>query len=676
MRWPVILVFSGLSLLSLGTTVVWLHLDHTAPTWDDAIYLTNSLQLFDALSDGGIIRYAREFFTLMDTKPPLLVTLPTAIYLIVGRHPKAAYAINLLFLLLLFIAVFRLARRFVTGRAGLLAIYLIATTPMLYGLSRWFLVECSLTAVVAMAICMLRESEHLKCTSKVVAFSCLSGLGLLLKFTFPLYVFVPFLHEAIAARWTAVRVKTLLALMLPVIVLALPWYALHFRSALQTALDTGSEETMAQFFFGTNVHSVPVIGAYLFRLLNAGPPLYFGALLVLLILACKRLSPAARAGLRLCALWATPIVFLIIWPSREVRYAAPLYPALALALAILIEQAVGGSKWRLQLAGVLLALPLASMFQVSFGFLGKWHLERGGVLFDPQRLAYAKTYDQQPWPYHRILEDLHRAERLGNRTEDRLLIATDSGHFNADTIMLAATERKLPFHVTTTAYEKDWNNVLRLLDWAAFVMYEEGGGPTATYFNRYAKAVVKELAESGKFVELSPVRSLPDGGVARVFQNASQNGFVLTGSFLPSVRGIPKPTVTFADMLELNGLAVVQKESSLEVKYRWRSLRPVDREYWCFTHVVDTQGKVVAYLDHLILNGHPPMAAWKDWDVAAETIRFRSATIQNGHTYQLRVGLYDLVSGGRLPISKSILPLTDGQTAAIMSAQASPKVMR
>src|SRR5215468_1567310 len=77
LRWPVILVFSGLSLLSLGTTVAWLHLDHTAPTWDDAIYLTNSLQLFDALSDGGIIRYTREFLTLMDTKPPLLVTLPT-----------------------------------------------------------------------------------------------------------------------------------------------------------------------------------------------------------------------------------------------------------------------------------------------------------------------------------------------------------------------------------------------------------------------------------------------------------------------------------------------------------------------------------------------------------------------------------------------------------------------
>ena len=44
------------------------------------------------------------------------------------------------------------------------------------------------------------------------------------------------------------------------------------------------------------------------------------------------IRPAGRRGLLLCALWASPILLLGFGHYRELRYAAPLFPALALAL--------------------------------------------------------------------------------------------------------------------------------------------------------------------------------------------------------------------------------------------------------------------------------------------------------------------------------------------------------
>src|SRR5260370_37761335 len=101
------LIFAVLVLFFLGTNLAWLVLDHSAPTWDDATYLRNSLLMYDTLSEGGLLRYAAKFLTVMDDKPPLIAALPTPVYLLVGRHSRAAAAVNLGFMLLLFPAVFR-----------------------------------------------------------------------------------------------------------------------------------------------------------------------------------------------------------------------------------------------------------------------------------------------------------------------------------------------------------------------------------------------------------------------------------------------------------------------------------------------------------------------------------------------------------------------------------------
>ena len=108
--------------------------------------------------------------------------------------------------------------------------------------------------------------------------------------------------------------------------------------------------------------------------------------------------------------------------------------------------------------------------QTSFGMLGAWRPELGGLLFRAPKLSYACLYDQAGWPH---------------------------------------------------ADETDLRSLLPAVDRAAYFIYKEGGEPVAPFFSIHGRAALHEVREIGRFVELPVDRRLPDGGVVHVFENRS-----------------------------------------------------------------------------------------------------------------------------------------------------------
>jgi hypothetical protein len=653
-----------------GTTFLWLWLDHSPPSWDDAYYLSKSLVFYDAFADGGLAGFSKQFLHGMEAKPPLIGALPAPVYWTAGRRTRAAYAVNLAFLLVMFGALYSLGKKYAGPRTGLIAIFVAGTMPILYGLSRWFLVECGLTAIVCVAICVIAEWNEFDGAWKAFLLGAVCGLGMLMKMSFALYVLVPMLYFAFRARSSA---KTYMAFVAPIIVLTMPWYFFNFRSVLATALKAGSAGT-AQVYGTGEVFSWSGISSYLTNLFNAGPTWYFIALPLLLVALVKVTPAAARRGLLLCALWGSPVLFLVFGHYRDLRYAAPLFPALALALAILIETALSNQGMKAGIvACVLLALPLLSMLQTSFGVFGS-RFEMGGLLFVAPRLDYARRYDSAGWPQQEILLDIYRAVKLTGGERKSLILGTDSVRFNADNFQLAAIRNKLPFDITTTAYQTDPAALLAALNSTAYFIHKEGGEAQAANFNNLGSVALKEVRESGRFVELPIARALPDGGIAHVFSNRESNRFIQSGAFLSAaLDDIPSCNVTFAGKLQLTGFSLRHTAEGLEVKLRWRSLTPVDRDYWCFAHVLDQGGNVAGYLDHQILNGDPPTRMWKAGDTALERLFFRPPAVQSGEIYRLRLGLFDRTTGQRLQISSSDFPLTDKETAALVDGKSLSK---
>jgi len=105
--------------------------------------------------------------------------------------------VNLVFLLVMFASLYRMGSRYSSARGGVLAVYVAGTIPILYGLSRWFLVECGLTAIVSVGISLLAEWDDFSGAGKGFLFGITCSLGVLMKVSFPIYVLIPLFYFAI-----------------------------------------------------------------------------------------------------------------------------------------------------------------------------------------------------------------------------------------------------------------------------------------------------------------------------------------------------------------------------------------------------------------------------------------------------------------------------------------------
>jgi 4-amino-4-deoxy-L-arabinose transferase-like glycosyltransferase len=651
--------------LSLGATSAWLRLDRTPPSWDDGTYLTKSLELYDTLVDKGVAAYATGFLKIMDSKPPLIAALPTPIYLALGRRYRVAYVVNLFFMALMFGAVFGTARMYAGPRAGFLAVTTLGAIPVVYGLSHWYLAECGLIALVCAAVYLVAGWGESSGVSRASALGITFGLGLLMKASFAVYVLVPFLYFAIRWRKTASQKSPIAAFVATASLVAAPWYLVNIRGMITTALNAGSARTAEVYGTGKAL-SVSAIGHYLFNLANATPWLFLAALPLLALIGASSLRQNKRGLPLLCLLWASPVIFLAAGHYRDIRYAAPLYPAVALMFAWFADAALRSRRVIATITiAIVLSLGWLSMVQNSFGGPGR-HLELGGILLDAPRLSYARTYDHASWPQREILADLYRLSTLRGGEKGSALLGTNSVRFNADNFTLAAVQGRFPFEIGTTAYLTDARAAAEAVNRTPYFVYKEGGEGDEPNFNTLGEAALQQARGSGRFGELPVSVVLPDGGVAHVLMNTALNRLSSEGAFLSAgFDDIPVCNVTFGDRIQLAGIDVARTQRRIEVKYRWRCLKPMDRDYWCFTHVVDSGGKVIGYLDHRFLDGDPPTSLWKAGDTAVERLAFPLPE-QAAGPYELRVGVYHRESGERLSITESTFPLIQERTAAVI----------
>src|SRR6185437_12012215 len=140
------LVAATLMMFFAIASCVWLHLNRAPPNWDDAWYLSNSLALYDSWSAGGVIGLAKHFLASLGFKAPLVIALPLPFYWVFGRRWHIAFLVNITSMLVLFPAVWRVGKKLQSDRAGLMAICIAGTLPLLYGLSRWYMVEYPMAA--------------------------------------------------------------------------------------------------------------------------------------------------------------------------------------------------------------------------------------------------------------------------------------------------------------------------------------------------------------------------------------------------------------------------------------------------------------------------------------------------------------------------------------------------
>jgi hypothetical protein len=632
-----------LFVLFAATTLLWIYLDHVPPNWDDAWYLTKSLTVYDSLTEHGVAGYLSSLNSAFGFKAPLIAALPSPFYLVFGRRWHAAYLVNIASMFVLFAALYRIGCRWRTPRAGVFAIAVAGTLPLLYGLAHWYLVEYSLTALVAGAMAILVESNWFDRPIWALVFGTICGFGLMLKAAFILYLLPAFIFAWISHR----RARSMMFVAVPCLAISLPWYAGHWQSVLANALDAGFGTPAAVQGTGP-IFSVSTILRYLERVADKGVSIYYVVLAVAVIAFAS--SSLKAPNLRFLLFWILPFAVFLFGGNKDIRYIAPILPAVALLIANLLDSVLPYNRAGAAIGILLLAFPLLSMSAVSFG-----------VPWRAQAAVYARRYSPQHWPDDEILRLIASGISREPGQRPLLLVGSDRAALNANNIELTAVALRLPLQIEGTAHEPNRDTLFDRLDQSAFFLYEDGGDPESPVFNPHFGALIQRVQTSDSFTEIPYGKRLPDGGIARIIRRSLRPDIVKPP---PSEEFV----IDFGEIVWVTSVAVEEAPGSVIVHYLWRRLNQAPHEYWSFTHLIDSTGKIVAQLDR-------PIPLLEPDRPAQQTIRVALPAGLSASALRVRFGLYDPLSGFRLRIGS--LPgtaalrfkLADHDTALIAPIQ-------
>ena len=344
--------------------------------------------------------------------PPLVTALAGGANCIFGEGGRLAIAVVSLFIPVLLVSVFGLARRFgLPPLSALAAALSLLFSRRLFSMSREFMFDFPLVAMVALSAWAFFAAGDFKQRGPALLAGACLGLAALTKWTAPLYLAPPVLFAGMRAWPDRAGRKRWFAALGVAALLAAPWYGPNLGSLAGVAADhafsrVGLPETGAQF---PSLWSMRAWTAYQVMLIRMWQwPLLLLAMLGFL----SAFSVRGRTARPLAGWIAASFVLVSLLPPRDPRFIAPLLPALAVAAMLPCEFRVFSGSMRREavFASALLAaialggdlpgvrpLPILEKLRErwEYQFDHKWNgpppPSRNGLAWtpDPQGLALA-----------------------------------------------------------------------------------------------------------------------------------------------------------------------------------------------------------------------------------------------------------------------------------------------
>jgi 4-amino-4-deoxy-L-arabinose transferase-like glycosyltransferase len=357
------LLFALIAAIANG---VWILLDHTAPAWDQAHYLSVALQYRHAFDVEGPLGLLRAIHSLDTSRGPLFPILLTPFLAIFGASARSGMVLNLLLAPILYLAAGQIAWLvFRSWIARLLTILLVATMPLMVGLYHNVFQDFLLTTLATLSILLLLYSDRFQRRWACALLGLVMGLGTLTKVTFPLFVIGPLLvtaaQIAVARRRTGAgpengldlrELAKNLALAAGVyLLLVLPWYVPNLSATREYAssttsgpLSVGAGPKHPLSFEAIVSFTANLVNSDLSWIIALAGIVAIGLNISALRALLRRPAQVDRL-LQLALLWAwaiVPYLTLATAHNQDVRLMAAAMPA----AAAIIAGAMAAIRWR------------------------------------------------------------------------------------------------------------------------------------------------------------------------------------------------------------------------------------------------------------------------------------------------------------------------------------------
>jgi 4-amino-4-deoxy-L-arabinose transferase-like glycosyltransferase len=517
--------------LSLAiVNIWWLKADTRPPYYDTAGHATTTLQLVK-LTLHGNPQSVLEGILSVGPYPPFahLVALPFV--LLFEPTIDALLAANLVFLGIVLGCVYGLGRLFGRPFTGVLAAFLVGMYPVIYGLSRHYLLDIPLTAMVTLSIFCLLRAGNFKRLAPSVLLGVSLGLGMLTKWTFAVFLAGPLLIATLytVKRFPFTHTRNLLIACLIGGVIAGPWYIRNLANLVSflpvsgdiaAALEGDPAGTLeAWLYYGRQLVDQQMLTPFV--------ALFVGGLV--LLLRRRRLDEPIFV---IFAWLLVPYLVFSYYANKDLRYTLPYLPAIALITAIGLSEISNRKVVRVGI--VFVALYALVLFGgLSFGLSqrlpagvlpSRVSVELGGfpLTLYSEYVHIASPPSAEDWKVQDILRDVMN-DAIGSKqisTPVTLVVIPNRPFFEPQGFRYFVQAGDLPVEVTFITGVVEIDSVARLA--ASDYVVTKTGDQGPTWLLQEAAAVTDRLQKEGdsglQFAQIGEY-ALPDGSVARLYRH-------------------------------------------------------------------------------------------------------------------------------------------------------------
>jgi mannosyltransferase len=121
--------------------------------------------------------------------------------------------------------------------------------------------------------------------------------------------------------------------------------------------------------------------------------------------------------------------------------------------------------------------------------------------------------------------------------------------------------------------------------------------------------------------------------------------------------------LTLGDKIDLLGYSISSSDVAsgdiLQLTLFWQASKPIDHRYKVFAHILDGRSNIVGQRDAEPVGGTGPTTTWQVGELIADNYGVLVLPATPPGEHQLEIGMYDLETGERLPVSRDGEPLGD-----------------
>lgn len=546
----------GLAIFAALANGVWILLDHSSPSWDQAHYLTVTLDYRNSFAAEGLGGLLRAIHSTDPSHGPLFTTGMLPFFYAFGSAPRSGLILNLALAPILYVAAGQIAWIvFRSWVARLLTILLVATMPLMVGLYHNVLQDFLLVTLTTVSVLLLLLTDRFSRRWMSLALGLAMGLGTLTKVTFPIFIVGPLL--IVLAQIALPRLRTgeevgsqpspglrqaiwnMAGAAAVYLLVILPWYVTNFSATLDYVRSTTSGP-LAEGAGPSDPLTFHAITSFTTGMVNtevswtialAGLIAIALCLPALLHLVRRPVQVERLTSLAFLLAWATiPYLLVATAHNQDVRLMAPAMPA----MAVIVAGAMSAVRRRWARVALIAVTAVALVYKTVN------HVTPITPDFMPSEVslrldAYTATiplderqigYEQLPGPDYAtpVIEYIERlAQREGSEPGPKLVCILQSEPIvNANTFTFLATARSDRLGVVDVFVGPDGLAGLRKnLSGCDFALYVNQ--PKVSSENKSSRIVIVNEDFAARYMTPSLLALFP--GPSRTFPVAASQAY-------------------------------------------------------------------------------------------------------------------------------------------------------